>query len=215
MNQPSAISLIIELQFLPSLHYFSKLACYQNIYFEKWENYNKGSFRNKCLIKSNTSNQYLIVPLKKGKNQSRNIQDVYIAYDQDWPRSMEHKLQTEYGNFPYYTYYIDELISILQDRPAKLIDLNRNLMVYVFRAIGWNQMRWTERYIPKPESFIKDGRDKFTPRYWKSKPALACTYQLSYFKFTPGHSILEALFSYGPEVPLLIQLHKNMLSKNP
>ena len=87
---------------------------------EQHENYNKGSFRNKCVVSNNQQNQYLIIPLKKGKHNSKSIREVKIAYDMDWIRVMNNRLKTEYGKYPYYDYYIGDIMAIVNQRLENL-----------------------------------------------------------------------------------------------
>lgn len=94
------------------------------VYIDVFENYRKGSFRNKCIISTGNGLQQLIVPLKKGKNSQLPFREVEISYDEDWPKKHLSAIKTAYGKSPYFIYFIDEISTILNQKFDKLIDLN-------------------------------------------------------------------------------------------
>lgn len=200
-----------ELQFLPSLYYITWLTRSGSVILEQYENYNKRSFRNKCIVNSNRKNQYLIIPLKKGKHQSQPIREVEISYDEDWPRIMKNRLQTEYGNYPYFLYYIEDILRIVDQKHIYLFDLNAALLEYIFRLLHLDEIFYTTNYTHEYQGRVLDLRDKITPGLFNVYPELLAATQVGYFSFTPGHSFLEALFSYGPEIELLVDQYRKVL----
>ncbi len=182
------------------------------IILEQYENYNKGSYRNKCLVSSNQRSQYLIIPLKKGKNRSQPIRDVRISYDEDWPRIMENRLQTEYGNYPYYAYYIEDIMTIIHQHPVFLFDLNVTMMTYFLHILGGKEIKYTQEYKPEYPDNILDIRAQITPQLFKVYPQLLKPVQIEYFTFNPAHSFIEVLFLYGPEVRRLVHEYGKSIS---
>lgn len=209
-------SILAELHFMPSLYYITWMTRYDSLVMvEQHENYNKGSFRNKCIVSGNQMNQYLIIPLKKGKHQSQPIRDVEISYDEDWIRVMKNKLQTEYGNYPYYLYYIDDIIQILDKKHTFLFDLNTLLLDYIFRLIDLHEYIFTNEYKTGYHTGVLDIRDRIYPGFFNTHTDLLQPMKAGYFSFIPGHSIFEALFSYGPELPLLVGQYNEVLTTDP
>lgn len=197
-------SALVEVPFLPSTHFVARLARYDSIVLEQWEHYTKGSYRNKCVIKSNKQNQYLIVPLRKGKNNSRPIREVEISYDEDWIRTMGHQLQTEYGGLPYFQYYIDDLMTIADTRFTNLFDLNVALLRYIFEIADVQFSDFSQGYEASPRIPVKDLRNFYNPAFFRKNADLMQAVQVGHFSFIPGHTILETLFAYGPELVCLI-----------
>lgn len=204
-------SVIGELHFLPSVHYMTCLTTNGIAILEHHENYNKGSFRNKCFVSSNQNNQYVVVPLKKGKHSSQPIQKVKISYDEDWIKILEHRIQTEYGNYPYFDYYIQDIRSIVLRKRSLLYELNKNLMEYFFWLLDFKSFTYSQKYKHDYHMEVLDLRDKITPSYFKNNPGLLSSLSMGHFHFTPGHSIIEALFAYGPEIKLLINEYAKSL----
>jgi hypothetical protein len=61
------MSALIELQYFPPVTYFSILLKHKNVWIEQLENYQKGSYRNRCHIATANGLLRLSVPLEKGK----------------------------------------------------------------------------------------------------------------------------------------------------
>src|SRR5690606_27412864 len=207
----SAKSTLIDLHFLPSIYYICVATRSGNTLIERWENYNTGSLLNKALISSSQNNQFLIVPLKKGKHRSQPIHEVEIYYDEDWIRPLSIRLQTEYGSLPYFGYYIEDIMGIIEQRTPYLFDLNTQLMLYIYRLLDLHNPSYTQAYLPQYPENIRDLRNQITPRYLKMDPRLLSPIDLGYFTFTPGISIIESLFTYGPETELLIRQYSQIL----
>lgn len=206
-------STLIELHFLPSVYYMTLFTHPGFTTLEQWENYNKGSFRNKCLINSNQQNQLLIIPLIKGKNRSQPYREVKISYEEDWIRPMENRLKTEYGGLPYFIYYIDDLIDIFHQRWVYIFELNERLLHYILSQTGLHYPCFSQSYISSPNPRVKDLRDQLIPRYFRKYHDMLDSMDLGYFSFVPGHSIIESLFSYGPETALLIRQYREVLNQ--
>ncbi|MBY5957118.1 WbqC family protein [Membranicola marinus] len=201
---PSYDTVITEAPFLPSVYTMALLAQADHILFEQYENYTKGTYRNKGVVRSNQNNQYLIVPLVKGKHRSQPIKMVQIAYDEDWFRIMKNRLQTEYGSFPYYPHYIEDIHAIVGRKYRYLFDLNMRLIQYFFELLEITNYSLTESYVPQYSEDLLDLRSKITPLFFKNHPGLLKRIELEYFSFIPGHTFLEVLFSYGPESRRLV-----------
>src|SRR5690349_5579602 len=103
---------LIELHYLPSVSYFSTLHGYVQIFVEKYEHYEKQTFRNRCSINTTTGRQDLIVPLT-GKHGKTLIKDIQIDYTQKWLNNHWRTIQSAYGKAPFFEYYADDLHRIL------------------------------------------------------------------------------------------------------
>ncbi len=204
-------SALIEIHFLPSVYYLTLNWIFDSVIIEQWENYNKGSFRNKCIIQSNHGQQYLIVPLFKGKNTSQSIREVRISYENDWLKPLKQRLQSEFGKYPYYAYYIDDLLEIFHQKWDRLFDLNIHLLAYFHELIALPSLQFTEGFQKTLDPYTIDFRDRINSKYFQENPNLLNTIEIDYFTFVPGHSVTEALFSYGPEIPLLFRRYAEVL----
>ena len=76
-------TILIELQYLAPISYFATLLDCDTVIVEKFEHYEKQTYRNRCYINTAQGKEALIVPLtaKHGKTV---IKDVRVDYTQKW-----------------------------------------------------------------------------------------------------------------------------------
>ncbi|NJK84178.1 MAG: WbqC family protein [Saprospiraceae bacterium] len=102
-------TILLELHYLPCVHYFTKICQYPKVCLEQHENYLKRSYRNRCHLAAANGILRLSIPLEKGKNQQMPIRSVKIAYDEPWQKQHLKSIHTAYGNAPFFNDYMDEL----------------------------------------------------------------------------------------------------------
>ncbi|NJN78366.1 MAG: WbqC family protein [Saprospiraceae bacterium] len=105
---------LIESQYFPPLAYFSVLLKHEKVWIEQFENYQKGSYRNRCHIATANGLLRLSIPLEKGKNNQTCIKEVKIHNDTNWQIQHWRAIKSAYGNAPYFEYYADELLPFLK-----------------------------------------------------------------------------------------------------
>ncbi len=130
-------SILIEAQYFPPISYFSLFyhPTFDTLILEAHENYQKGSYRNRCHITNSTGMQVLSVPLLKGKNQKQPIRDVRIAYDQDWQKQHWQSIRTAYGSAPFWDYYAPMLEPFFTKKYDYLFDLNGQIIDTIFKIL--------------------------------------------------------------------------------
>ena len=197
---------VIEWQYLPPVQYFTKWVCYKEIILENGENYRKGSYRNRTYIAGANGPLRLTIPLRKGKNQQQNIQEVTIAYDQSWPQQHWGSIQSAYGNAPFFTFYADELELLFRERPEKLIDWNRQLLSLLLELLGLPaDLSVTHTWQPQLPPDTDDLRNTIHPKVHRREqdtffaPQPYAQVFSEKHGFLPNLSILDLLFCAGPE----------------
>ena len=193
---------------LLTTEYFGPISSYQLInraelaLVEHCENYQKKSYRNRCRILSPNDVVMLSVPLESGKNSKCPIGDVKISYDDDWITEHSQSLKACYGKSPYYEYYIDDLLDILQQKHSYLVDLNEALTTYLLKCLE------LETPLRRTEDFQKEVHmDTIDVRRYdylnRSKLEIeALKYNQVWsdrHSFIADLSILDLLFCKGPE----------------
>ena len=103
----------IEVHYLPCIAYFSAVNGFEKVVVEKFEHYQKQSFRNRCYIKGPHQVETLIVPVtgKVMANPSSLTSGSTIS--QKWLNNHWRTIQSGYGNAPFFEYYAPELQDIL------------------------------------------------------------------------------------------------------
>ncbi|NJK85558.1 MAG: WbqC family protein [Bacteroidales bacterium] len=144
-------SAILSTAYLPNLQYLSKFILFNRIYVEHFENYQKQSFRNRCVIYGANGPLTLVIPVKKNHGEKTMIKDIQIDYELSWQRQHWVSIHSAYKNSPYFDYYMDDLCPFYLKREKYLIDLNEN---YSVKLENWQEL------IPntlKPKVIIHQG----------------------------------------------------------
>ena len=210
--------ILLELQYLPPIQYFSKLMMYSVVLIEQHENYLKGSYRNRCHIAGPNGLLRLSIPLEKGKNEQQPIQQVRIAYHEPWQNQHWNSIKTAYSSAPYFDFFADELQQFYTERYEFLFDFNWRLFQFLLSHIPvLADIEFTERFEKALPDKILDARNSIFPKKHRQK-------EDKYFHpvpypqvfeekngFLPNLSILDLLFCYGPQTP--IQLESCILNR--
>ncbi len=203
---------LLELHYLPCIRYFSKLAHYPVVYIEQQENYQKGSYRNRCHIAGANGVLRLSIPLQQGKNEQQHIREVKIAYKEPWQSQHWAGIRSAYGNAPYYEFYAGELRPFYQKRFEYLFDLSWALLQKMMELLSLDcRLQLTEAYLAEPPASIKGLRNAIHPKAHRRRPDPHFE-PIAYpqvFKekhgFLPNLSILDLLFCTGPEASALLE----------
>lgn len=192
---------LIELQYLPPIAYFAALTTSKEMIVEKFEHYEKQTYRNRCYIIGSQGKEILIVPLtaKHGKTV---FSEVRIDHSQKWLNTHWRALQSAYGKSPFFEYYSDELHTVLYRKHVFLYDLNMELLTLCLKWLKWNlPVRETEKYEKQAPEGILDLRSAITP---KKNDQLSEIYQPAEYpqvfgnKFVNNMSLIDLILCEGP-----------------
>jgi hypothetical protein len=204
MAIPSAV--LIEIQYLPPVQFFSLFNRFEKVVIEQHENYRKGSYRNRCHIVGANGIARLSVPLIKGKNEQQNIKETGIFWHEPWAKRHWKTIQSAYGNAPYYEYYADELKPFFEKKYTHLFEWNKDLTIKLLELLQLDgHLEFTDHFEKEPSTEIVDYRNIISP---KNKGLNLDTdfaplpYDQVFSEkhgFLPNLSILDLLFCTGPE----------------
>lgn len=138
---------LIELFYWPPVSWLALARQSAVLWLEASENFQKGSYRNRCHIAGPNGMQRLSIPLQKGKHQQTPIRDVRIAYDEPWQRTHWRSIRTAYGNAPYFEHFADAVAPFFEKKHAFLFDLNLEVLHFLLGNMRWQgQIHLTETY---------------------------------------------------------------------
>lgn len=202
--------LLIDLQYLPPISYFSKLIRYQQITFDLYEHFVKSTFRNRCLIAGPNGRLMLSIPLERGKHQHRPIRDIKISYDTGWLKNHWYSIQSSYRSSPYFEFYEDELEPVFNKKYEYLHERNIACFTWICEVLEVDlQWGFTQKYESgntemddqrskrKPVSGHLENRDTGLPRYkqvFEDRNG-----------FLADMSIMDLIFNEGPNSAVLIK----------
>lgn len=202
------MGVLIELQYFPPIAYFAVLLKHENVWIEQFENYQKGSYRNRCHIATANGLLRLSIPLEKGKNNQTTIKEVKIHKDTNWQIQHWRAIKSAYGNAPYFEYYADELLPFFEKKYNYLFDWNLDLLNCIMELFMMpNTLQFTDEYQVDLNENITDFRNVISPKSLESTLFQSISYQQLFTEkhgFIPELSILDVLFCKGPEAVLVI-----------
>lgn len=184
------------------------------VYIEACENFQKQSYRNRCLFYAADGVQSLSVPVVHNKTMGKlPISQVLVDYSKPWLLQHKRAIVSAYHTSAYFEYYQDELFEILDSHPETLLDLNTRLLKFFIAKTGIAvDLRMTEEYVPEAvsgqNSILPECRDLRNVIHPKRPDSVLAELGLEkpYFQvFSPKYgfksnlSVMDLLFNEGPD----------------
>lgn len=195
---------LLSTAYLAPIEYYSKILNYNNIYIEKFENYTKQTYRNRCVIYGANGPLSLIIPIKKNSSVKTLIKDIKIDYSMNWQRVHLMSIESAYNSSPFYQYFINELLPFYFKNYSFLIDFNTELQKIILNIININKsINYTKEYIRTPDDNTYDFRQLIHPKkkfHIRNDNFITNEYYQVFsnkFGFIPNLSIIDLLFNTG------------------
>lgn len=193
---------LIESHFLPSIEYFCALQRFDSVILEKYEHYNKQSYRNRCYILTAQGTERLSIPVKAA-HQKILITEVQVDYSIRWQTNLLRTIESAYAKAPFYEHYADDLKKEILFGHPYLFDLNTRLLSMCLQWLKWNlPLSESVSYQKDPGNRIIDLRDVIsaksnfgTRNFYRPHPY----HQVFGNNFAPCLSIADLVFCAGPE----------------
>ncbi|TWP23268.1 hypothetical protein ETU10_07910 [Apibacter muscae] len=179
------------------ISYYNVWGLHKDKAIERWENFPKQTYRNRCIIQGANGKLPLIIPIEH--SGARIIKDIKISYSSAWQKIHWKSLQSSYQSSPYFEYYEDSLSKIFEKKETFLFDLNLSTLEWACKILDLdNNFIYTQEYIQKSE--IMDFRISFNA---KKNDEYKNPYYIQVFsdrfEFMNNLSILDLVFNVGPK----------------
>jgi hypothetical protein len=178
--------MLIETQYFPCIRFWAQAQKYGEVKLEKYENYQKRSYRNKCLILA--ANGILVEALQELGAE--------ISYEENWQINHIRSIKSAYTSSPYYEYYMDDIEELINSKHIYLYNFNLNIIKWFCKVLDITLLE-SEEYI---KEMPNDLRHVILP---KSRIDNLTSYIQVFsekYEFQSDLSILDLIFCKGPEV---------------
>lgn len=222
---------LLSTAYFPPVEYFASMAkeftlspdrvIPSIVYIEACENYQKQSYRNRCLFYAESGPQTLSFPvMHENGTHKLPIREIRVDYSKPWVLQHERAIASAYGTSAFFEYYRDELFSILDSKPRYLFDLNLSLILFFIEKTGLAvDLRLTGEFNPPAidkgcgecGDYGLDLRESIHPK--RANGILrGLGLEKPYFQvfapkygFKSGLSIMDLLFNEGPDSILYLK----------
>ena len=195
---------LLSVAYLPPIQYITKLLAHEHVYIEMHENFQKQSYRNRCVIYGANGPLTLVIPVNKKRGRKNIISDIRIDYDSDWQNIHWKSLVSAYQNSPFFEFYKDEINQLLFNREKFLVDFNLILLNHIIRLLNLKRdYLLSEDY--QSDSEVYDYRQSINPKKRLQRPDRSfqpVRYQqvfIEKFGFIPNLSVVDLIFNEGPD----------------
>lgn len=189
--------LLIESQYFPPIYSYKTLIKHDILQIEKYEHYQKLSYRNRCYVAGPNGRMILSVPLSRGKNQRTVMKDVRISNEEKWQGLHWKTLVSAYRRSPWFEYYEADLQELFETHFDFLLDWNTACLEWINSKLGINvPVTFTATY-QKEITGVTDARESILPGPVTEAPAEYTQVFQERTGFIPGLSILDLLFCEG------------------
>jgi len=194
-------TLLIDLHYLPSLTYFTKVLAYTKIALVMYGQYQKQSYSNRCYILGAQKVDRLTVPVIGGKKQVP-YSMIKIDNQQKWAQTHWRTIKTNYGKAPYFEYMETYFQSIFWTHYTYLYELSLTLFTLCLDLL---QLKKTVTLQTSSMYSEVEGVHAIHDINPKKQHSISKIYQPVAYQqvfgteFIGNLSIIDLLFCKGPE----------------
>lgn len=190
---------LLPITYAGTISYFKSFKDNDEVWIEKFENYVKGTHRNRCYIAGPDGVLMLSIPLKKGKNERTLIKDVRISYDHNWQHVHWESLCSAYRRSSYFEFYEDLFRPFYHKKFDLLFDFNMELLKVILDVLKLNTaIKFTDVYEKAPAD-----KADFRNITGKNQSITEILPYMQVFEnrngFIPDLSIYDLIFNQGPQ----------------
>lgn len=225
MLPPRIKTLRVSTAYLPPVEYVARMAQSACICIEQWENYQKQTYRNRCILAAAGGLLPLTIPVEKPTSGSCALREVRLSDHGNWRHLHWNGLVSAYRSSPFFEYYADDFAPFYEKKWKFLLDYNEELLRLICAHMGFTpEIQRSERFIPLPKATspeatackedekenqeIADFRERIHPKRTPDasfKPVPYYQVFATQQGFQPNVSAIDLLFNMGPESILVLR----------
>ena len=205
---------IVSSLYLAPVEYYAAIFQSNRTIIEIHDNYQKQSFRNRCIIAGANGPVSLSIPVEKTITLKSKMKDIRISEHGNWRHLHWNAITSAYNSTPYFQYFEDEFRLFYGKKNEFLHDFNEELRLLVFNLIGIETpVDYSSDYRFKLNENEVDLREEFHPKKKQAVYKSPEYYQVFYERngFIANLSIIDLLFNLGKEA----RIYFNKVTKFP
>ncbi|MEI6752839.1 MAG: WbqC family protein [Paludibacter sp.] len=200
-------SVCLTSAYLAPVEYYVALANAETVFFEKFDSYEKQTYRNRCNILTANGTIALTIPVEKPTGEKILTRDIRISGHNDWQLQHWRSIESAYNSSAFFEYYKDDFVPFYEKKWDFLWDFNLELQAKVLELLDLQLiLNFTEEYQIILNEDVIDLRESIHPKKNNSFGTLKSYYQVfeQRFGFQPNLSIIDLLFNMGNESILIL-----------
>lgn len=183
----------------PSVQWWAAVAHAGTVIFDRAEHFQKMSARNRYYIASANGRLTLTIPLQDGRDQRKAMNNIRICNKDNWQVQHWRTLTSAYRRAPFFEHYEPSLASLFEIKYDLLTEYNLATIHWLKKQLKKDfAEQYADIYQPQYPDALADLRIKNKTQQATTAPEY---YQLFADRngFIPGLSMLDLLFSEGPQ----------------
>lgn len=200
------MNILIHPLYFGSIEQFSAIARASAITFEKHDNYQKQTYRNRTYIATPEGPLLLNIPIKhtsKGQRGERErvhqkYSDVQIENNFRWQREHWKSIQIAYRTSPFFEFYEDDLAPLYEKKYTFLMDFNLETFAVLKDLLKLDiPVDFTETYNKTHEKLVDYRYMAIAKRAGSFQPLPYIQVQEKHHGFLPNLSVIDLIFNEG------------------
>ncbi len=194
---------LLSTAYFPPVQYYARVIKHNPVYIEKYENFNKQTYRNRCMVFGANGTLPLVVPVVKGRGRKIQVKELRISYEENWQVNHWRTIFSGYNSSPFFEFYQDEIQPFFRKRWKFLFDLNLEIHDLICNLLEIeNNTIYTDDFEHVPAETL-NLREIISPKVEMKadagfRPQKYTQVFSDKFGFAPNLSILDLLFNEGP-----------------